>query len=449
MSAVPATDATDAADPVDVPHAAAEARPGAAAVADAPAVPEAPAVQEAWEAPQALGASGRDPAGPWTVYSLGFAAPYRTAFFSYDEGELPAGQFRIRTRYTGLSAGTELTHFRGTNPYLLKTWDETLKLFRPCSSGTPGAPGAASQRYPLMFSGYMEVGEVSASRCQTVREGQLVASSYGHKTGHTADPLRDFVVPLPDGLDPLLGIYVAQMGPISANAILHADEDEYGAAAAHFGCGVEGRCVMVFGSGVIGLLTALLARWCGAREVVVADTGGGRLAAARGLGFTVVDVAATDPAAWAKERWAGGPSGGRGADVAFQCRALDTMLAHALDCLRPQGAVIDLAFYQGGAPNLFLGEAFHHNGLRHIGAQIDRVPRKLQHAWNRRRLSDQTIAFLLACGADVRRHLITDVVPLARAQQVFDDIATKRRQPLQVVFRVDEPEPLEASRGTV
>ena len=115
------------------------------------------------------------------------------------------------------------------------------------------------------------------------------------------------------------------------------------------------------------------------------------------------------------------------------------MLVHALDCLRPQGAVIDLAFYQDGAPKLRLGEAFHHNGLRHIAAQIFRPPRKLQHSWTRRRLSDQTVKFLLACGAEIKRHVITDVVPLAHAQQVFDDIAAKRRQPLQIVFRVDEP----------
>jgi hypothetical protein len=102
--------------------------------------------------------------------------------------------------------------------------------------------------------------------------------------------------------------------------------------------------------------------------------------------------------------------------------------------------VIDVAFYQTGAPHLCLGEAFHHNGLRHLAAQIYRVPRKFQHDWNRRRLSDQTVKFLLEVGADVKRHLITDVVPLSHAQQVFDDIAAKRRQPLQVVFTVNEPE---------
>jgi threonine dehydrogenase-like Zn-dependent dehydrogenase len=383
-----------------------------------------------------------DPAGPWTVSTLGFAAPQRTAIFSYEEGELPEGQFRIRTLYSGLSAGTELTHFKGTNQYLHKTWDDRLKLFR---SAPPGEAAPASQQYPLWFSGYMEVGEVCASRCRTVQEGQLVAAAYGHKTGHTADPLRDFYVLLPDGgeeagdsgeIDPLLGIYVAQMGPICANAILHADDEAFGAAASRFGCGVEGQHVVVFGSGVIGLFTAMLARWCGAREVVVADTGEQRLAAAQALGFTVVDAATDDPATWAKERWGTGPEGERGADLVFQCRARDTTLAQALDCLQPQGTVIDLAFYQTGASSVQLGEAFHHNGLRHVAAQIFRVPRRLQHTWNRRRLSEVTVQFLAAHGDEVKRHLITDVVPIEHAQGVFESIASKQLQPLQVVFRM-------------
>ena len=40
------------------------------------------------------------------------------------------GQFRLETLYTGLSAGTELTFFKGTNPYLHAAWDERLGVFR-------------------------------------------------------------------------------------------------------------------------------------------------------------------------------------------------------------------------------------------------------------------------------------------------------------------------------
>ena len=49
-----------------------------------------------------------------------------------------------------------------------------------------------------------------------------------------------------------------------------------------------------------------------------------------------------------KERWNHG-GGDRGADIALQCRANAASLHEGLRALRPQGTVIDLAFYQGGA----------------------------------------------------------------------------------------------------
>ena len=52
--------------------------------------------------------------------------------------------------------------------------------------------------------------------------------AYGHRTGYVADPLQDRFVELPDDLDPLLGIYVAHMGPICANGLLHAAADLHG-----------------------------------------------------------------------------------------------------------------------------------------------------------------------------------------------------------------------------
>ena len=72
-------------------------------------------------------------------------------------------------------------------------------------------------------------------------------------------------------------------------------------------------------------------------------------------------------------------AGDRGADVVFQCRGQASALATALRILRPQGTVIDLAFYPGGCDEVRLGEEFHHNGLSVRCAQIGRVPRGTGH----------------------------------------------------------------------
>ncbi|HEX8859783.1 MAG TPA: zinc-binding alcohol dehydrogenase, partial [Actinomycetes bacterium] len=104
--------------------------------------------------------------------------------------------------------------------------------------------------------------------------------------------------------------------------------------------------------------------------------------------------------------------------------------------LRPQGTVIDLAFYQDGAEALRLGEEFHHNGLAIRCAQIARVPRGLEGSWDRRRLAGETLGLLAAEGDAIRKHLISDVVPLDAAPSLLREVAERERQVLQAVFEV-------------
>jgi threonine dehydrogenase-like Zn-dependent dehydrogenase len=266
--------------------------------------------------------------------------------------------------------------------------------------------------------------------------GDTVAMTYGHRTGYLADPVRDRIVPVPTDLDPLLGIYVAHMGPICANGLLHAAVEEVGRDVRSLGDGVRGRRVAVVGGGVVGLLTGLLARHHGAEEVVVVDPTPLRREAAENLGLTALDPDAGDVAVALKSRWRRGP-GDRGADLVFQCRGRCAALALALRLLRPQGTVVDLAFYTDDGAALRLGAEFHHNGLGVRCAQIGRVPRGTAHAWDRERLSAETVALLRAHGAAVRRHVVTDLVPLAEGPALLADLAARRRHVIQAVLTAE------------
>jgi len=203
------------------------------------------------------------------------------------------------------------------------------------------------------------------------------------------------------------------------------------------GDGVRGRQVLVVGGGVVGLLTGLFALHHGAASVALADRTPQRLAAAARLGLIPLDEQAEETWRWCKERWRHGPKD-RGADVVFQCRGQAAGLQTALRSLRPQGTVIDMAFYQDGAADVRLGEEFHHNGLTVRCAQIGRVPRGLAHAWDRRRLAAETVALLQARGRLVREHLITDVVPFDKGPQLVADLAARKRHTIQAVFQVGD-----------
>jgi threonine dehydrogenase-like Zn-dependent dehydrogenase len=338
---------------------------------------------------------------------------------------LADGRFLGHTLFTGLSAGTELTWYRGTSPWLRAGWDAELGLF---DRGRP------ANHFPVERLGYMEVARVTDSRTPAVREGALVAMAYGHSTAVHGDPLIQHVVPLPPGLDPLLGVYAAHLGPICVNGLLHAATDVGGSELRD---GVGGRLVLVTGGGPIGLLVGLLARMHGAAEVVVVDPTPERRAAAVALGLDAVDDI-PDLARELKIRWRHGPAD-HGADVAFQCRGTGAALATALRCLRPQGTVIDLAFYTGGADDVALGEEFHHNGLSLRCAQIGRVPRGLAHRWDRGRLSAETLDLLDVHGGRIKAALVTDVVPFDEAPHLFAELSARRRHVITAVLCVPEP----------
>ena len=147
-------------------------------------------------------------------------------------------------------------------------------------------------------------------------------------------------------------------------------------------------------------------------------------------------TAMTEDQAWqhAKARWLHGGDD-RGADVVFQTRADTASLHAAMQALRPQGTVIDLAFYQGGADRLRLGEEFHHNGLNLRCAQINRVPRGLAYQWDRRRLANATVELLRARGPEIKAQLITHVVPFDDAPGFIARLVAERPEFLQIVFK--------------
>jgi NADPH:quinone reductase-like Zn-dependent oxidoreductase len=352
-------------------------------------------------------------------------SPGRVTVREEPRAPVPAGAFRVTTLFSGVSAGTELSYVKGTNPFLAERWDAGLGLF------VPGAPNAG---YPVTRLGYMEVGTVTESRTPVVPVGGTVAMTYGHRTGYIGDPVTDRVIPLPADLDPLLGIYVAHMGPICANGLLHAAAELCGPDVRSIGDGVRGRRVVVVGAGVVALFTALLARRHGAASVVVLDPTPERRAVAAALGLESLDPAGReDVAATLKTRWRHA-EGDRGADVVFQCRGQAAALHLALRVARLQATVIDLAFYQGGAGELRLGAEFHHNGLGVRCAQIGRVPRGLSHAWDRERLSAETIDLLRTDGKAIREHLVTAVIPFEDAPELFASLTARRRHELQAVL---------------
>ena len=123
---------------------------------------------------------------------------------------------------------------------------------------------------------------------------------------------------MPDGIDPILGIFVAQMGPIAANGILHADAEIFGEDVRRLGEGLAGRPVVVFGGGTVGLLTALVCAKGRARKSCLPNHLTCRRKKAEALGLDGDDG---EPSLAARQGALAHGGQDRGADFVFQTRA--------------------------------------------------------------------------------------------------------------------------------
>ncbi len=175
----------------------------------------------------------------------------------------PAGS-GCATVFTGLSAGTELSCLKGTNPFLRAgTSTPSSALFSPREPASP---------YPVTQGRHMETGPCRREPTAALPLGTRSRGRTGTATG--TSPTR---CPEPSSRCRTTSTrssvcYVAHMGPICANGAAARRRD----AGRRRRCrsladGVAGRRVLVVGAGVVGLLTSLLARQHGAAEVVVVD----------------------------------------------------------------------------------------------------------------------------------------------------------------------------------
>lgn len=338
-----------------------------------------------------------------------FAAPKTVRIDDAADAPLGARQVRVRTLYSGISAGTELTAFRGSNPYIHKRWDAQNRLFLPAES--------PSQPYPLTGWGYEEVGEIieTGSEVTQLSAGQVVYGTWGHRSLAVLE--EDFAAKRvkPAGLDPILAIY-SHIGPIAVNAILDAN--------IHIG-----EHVAVFGMGVLGQAVAQMAKKSGA-TVYGVDLIDGRLALARELGGVDVGLNPRDgsPAGQIKQL-----TGGRGADVCIEITGSAAALNEAIRSAAYNARVVASGFIQGGAGPLFLGEEFHHNRVQIICSQISNVDPALHHRWDRLRMI-HTFMELQEKKAINMLPVITHRIPFEQAAEAYRLLDETPDQVMQVVL---------------
>jgi 2-desacetyl-2-hydroxyethyl bacteriochlorophyllide A dehydrogenase len=308
------------------------------------------------------------------------------------EDPLPLGprDVRLRALLSGISHGTELNLYRGTSAFAERVFDPELRAFVRPDPPRPVYPA------PL---GYELVGvvEEAGAAVDEVAVGDLVHAGVPHGEATVLDvdaSLRSTypLVRLPAGATAERWLYLSLAGV--ALGALHDARVKLG------------DHVAVSGLGAIGLLVVQLARLAGAARVVAVDPVAARreLALRHGADEALDPRDAPDGAGVAIKRMTG-----RGVDVAIETSGATAALHDAMAACGLGGRVVAVGFYQGGAPELRLGEEWHHNRLELVSSMgAWGAPHRDQPAWDRRRVT-RTAVDLLASG-----RLQVDRLPLRR-----------------------------------
>jgi 2-desacetyl-2-hydroxyethyl bacteriochlorophyllide A dehydrogenase len=330
--------------------------------------------------------------------ALWFTAP-RTAELRPEKVPPPRpGEVRIKSIASAISHGTEMLVYRGEVP-------AGLPLDLPTLAG--------SFSFPIKY-GYATVGRVLDAGAGSFSPGDLLFVHHPHQDTFVVP--AELPVRLPDGLDPTLGLFFANLE--TALNVVHDAPLRLGETA------------LVFGQGVVGLLVTRLLRLAGATRVLAVDP----IKKRRDLALE----AGADEAFGPDEDLRGRileATAGRGADLAVEVSSSGTALQAAIDAVATEGTVVVASWYGARPVELSLGGHFHRGRVRLRSSQVGRISPELGARWDRARRTEAVLGLLPGLRLE---GLVSHRVPFEKAPEAYRLVDESPEETVQVVLSHDE-----------
>lgn len=329
-----------------------------------------------------------------------FTAPRTVEIAPCARAALAVDEVRVQALASGISHGTEMLVYRGQVP-------AGTRLDLPTLAG--------SFAFPIKY-GYASVGRIIevGAEVQGLAVGDMIFAHHPHQTEYVVP--ATMAVPLPSTLDPLDGVFLANM-ETAVNVMLDANPR-------------LGDRVVIFGQGVIGLLLTQLVRRAGAGLVVTVDPLPERRVVSHAVGADVAIPAGEEVIEAVRTL-----TGGVGADVVLEASGNASALAQALEVAAFQAPVVVCSWYGAKSVTIPLGGAFHRERLRLVSSQVGTVDPALEPRWNRARRIDLARSLLTEL---TLRPLITHRIPFPRAARAYDLIDRQPQACVQVVLTYGE-----------
>ena len=322
--------------------------------------------------------------------SLVLEGPRSVKLQERERAALRPRDVRLRTLLSAISHGTELNLYRGSSAFADRVFDRDLRAFVRPDPPRPTYPA------PLGYELVGRVEEVGAG-VEELAPGDLVHAGAPHG--------EEAVLDLDAALASTYPIVPLPGDATGAERWLFVSLGAVALVALHDARLKLGDHVAVIGLGAIGLLLVQMARLAGAGRVTAVDLVPER----RDLAVDLGADAAMDPREAPDGTGAAIKRAYGAADVAVETSGAAAGLHDAVASAGLGGTVVTVGFYQGGAPELKLGEEWHHNRLDMVSSMgAWGAPHRSYPAWDRPRVM-RTVVDLLASG-----RIAVDGLPVRR-----------------------------------
>lgn len=324
---------------------------------------------------------------------LYFTAPGKIELRSVTLPALRSDQVLVESICSAISPGSELLVYRGQFPHNLPV-DETIPAL------------AGEFAYPLQY-GYASVGRV-------IEAGSEVEPGWVSRRVFAFQPHSSHFLSSPKDLHPI-------PGKIASEAAAFLPNVETAVNFLMDGKPLIGERVIVFGQGIVGLLTsALLARFPLASLTAV-DPDPRRRAAAMQVGVH---------ASLSPEELASSPEFGE-ADLVYEVSGNPGALDQAIAACGFGGRVVVGSWYGQKPAALNLGGHFHRSRIRMISSQVSTLAPETTGRWTKTRRLE--VAWDMLAEIDPGRY-ITQRYPFENAAEAYQLLDKSSGQAIQVLL---------------
>jgi threonine dehydrogenase-like Zn-dependent dehydrogenase len=309
----------------------------------------------------------------------------------------------VQTIVSAISPGTELLIYRGQAPTDMPT-DATISAL----SGT--------LTFPLKY-GYAAVGRVIAvgSPAEAGWLGRLVFAFQPHASYFLSTPSD--LHPLPDSLSAEEAVFLPNL-ETAVNFLMD-------------GHPLIGERVVVFGQGVVGLLTVALLTRLPLSCLSTVDAYPARRQRSRALGaHASLDANADDVLAHLQTSLQA-EHGASGADLSYELSGNPLALDQAIAVTGFNGRVVIGSWYGQKHADLHLGGRFHRSRIRLISSQVSTIAPQWSGRWDKGRRLQVAWEML----QHVRpSHLVTHRFPVEQAPQAYTLLDQHPEEAIQVLL---------------